>query len=110
MSSLRIRLLSRSKLCLLLIGLLFLLIAADSLRAPSHQVCVRLFTAGVGAYRRYVNPLTSRYIRCRYQPTCSSYSEQAVRKFGIAKGLKLSLRRIWSCTRAIPMGTRDPVP
>ena len=110
MSTLRNRLLKGPKFWLLLLILLFLLGVADSLRPPSQQICVRLFTAGVAIYHRYVDPLMSRYIHCRYQPTCSRYAEEAVRKYGIARGLRLSFRRIRSCTRAVPMGTRDPVP
>jgi hypothetical protein len=34
---------------------------------------------------------------CRYQPTCSEYSKQALLKYGLAKGLKLALKRISSC-------------
>jgi len=34
---------------------------------------------------------------CRYQPTCSEYSKQALLKYGFAKGLKLALKRISSC-------------
>jgi putative membrane protein insertion efficiency factor len=46
---------------------------------------------------------------CRYQPTCSEYAKQALIKYGLAKGLKLALKRISSCH---PWGGsgHDPVP
>lgn len=86
------------------------LVAADSFRTPSRQVSVRVFTAAVTGYHHYLHPITGRWIHCRYQPTCSRYSVEAVRKYGIAKGLALSFRRIRSCRQSVPMGTRDPVP
>lgn len=95
------------------LGLLVLLVVlgvVDSLRPPANQVSVRLFTVAVAGYHHYLHPLTSRFIHCRYQPTCSRYAVQAVRKFGIAKGLALSYRRIHSCQKSVPQGTLDPVP
>lgn len=83
---------------------------ADSLRPPSRQVSVGLFTAAVAGYQHYVHPITGRWIHCRYQPTCSRYAVEAVQKYGIAKGIALSFRRVRSCRRSVPMGTRDPVP
>jgi putative membrane protein insertion efficiency factor len=66
--------------------------------------------AAVHGYQHYGRGLLRGFVVCRYQPTCSEYSIQAVEKFGIREGLVLSARRLFSCTRAIPMGTADPVP
>ncbi len=104
------KLLRKPHTWLALLLLFFLLGAADSLRPPSRQVSVRVFSAAVAGYHHYLHPLTGRYIRCRYQPTCSRYAVEAVRKYGIAKGLVLSFRRIRSCRRTVPPGTPDPVP
>jgi putative membrane protein insertion efficiency factor len=90
--------------------LLAILFGADAVRPPQSQVSVRLFAASVDGYHRYLHPLTGRYIRCRYTPTCSRYAVEAVRKYGIAKGGWMSLRRIASCRSSVPMGTVDPVP
>jgi hypothetical protein len=92
---------------LLLLGALGM---ADYLRPPSRQVSVRLFTAAVAGYHHYLHPVTGRWIHCRFEPSCSRYSVEAVQKYGTAKGLALSYRRIRSCRRSVPMGTRDPVP
>jgi putative membrane protein insertion efficiency factor len=101
----------RSPATWLAVLLLFAALAvADSLRPPSRQVSVRLFTAAVTGYHHYLHPLTGHFIHCRYEPTCSRYSVEAVQKYGIAKGLALSFRRIRSCRRSVPVGTRDPVP
>ena len=34
---------------------------------------------------------------CRYLPTCSEYSIEALKEFGLAKGLFMSIKRILSC-------------
>jgi len=34
---------------------------------------------------------------CRYQPTCSNYTYQAVEKYGSVKGLFLGLKRVIRC-------------
>ncbi len=46
---------------------------------------------------------------CRYTPTCSTYSIEAVKKHGVGKGLYLATKRIISCN---PWGGSgyDPVP
>jgi putative membrane protein insertion efficiency factor len=47
--------------------------------------------------------------KCRYQPTCSHYAVEALKKHGPFKGCWLALRRIASCH---PWGGSgwDPVP
>jgi putative membrane protein insertion efficiency factor len=90
--------------------LLAMLLGADAMRSPGSQVSVRLFAASVDAYHHYLHPVTGRFIRCRFEPSCSNYAVQAVRKYGIAKGGWMGLRRIVSCRSSVPMGTRDPVP
>ncbi|MEC7405351.1 MAG: membrane protein insertion efficiency factor YidD [Chitinophagales bacterium] len=46
---------------------------------------------------------------CRFQPTCSRYSAEALRKHGVFKGSYLMVRRISKCH---PWGSSgyDPVP
>jgi len=46
---------------------------------------------------------------CRFQPTCSEYTYQAVRKYGTFKGLWLGLKRIVRC-HPWSKGGYDPVP
>ncbi|MDR0979255.1 MAG: membrane protein insertion efficiency factor YidD [Lachnospiraceae bacterium] len=35
--------------------------------------------------------------KCRFYPTCSEYTKQAVEKYGVGKGLFLGLKRIIKC-------------
>jgi uncharacterized protein len=90
--------------------LLLALTALDALRRPSDQVTGRLYVAGVRAYQSFGRPLLAGRIRCRYRPTCSDYSIEAVQKHGIRQGLMLTIRRINSCQTNVPFGTPDPVP
>ena len=109
MPPLRNRRLGRKQL-LAVAFILLVLLGMDALRPPQDQFSVYLFARSVDGYHHCLHPLTSRFIRCRYNPTCSHYAVQAVRKYGIAKGAWLTARRIASCTPNVPMGTHDPVP
>ncbi|MDO8497389.1 MAG: membrane protein insertion efficiency factor YidD [bacterium] len=46
---------------------------------------------------------------CRFSPTCSEYTYQAVEKYGSAKGLWLGLKRILRC-HPWSKGGYEPVP
>ena len=46
-------------------------------------------------YKYLVSPLIGH--SCRYLPTCSEYSIEALKTFGFFKGLSLSFKRILSC-------------
>ena len=67
----------------------------------------RPLLALIAAYRRWVSPSLPR--RCRYEPTCSAYAMQAVRRFGVLRG---SLLAAWRLLRCNPFshGGFDPVP
>ena len=93
-----------------IVALLILLVTFDALRAPQKQITARLYLGAVRFYQRDLQPLTASLVRCRYNPTCSRYSIQAVQRFGIAKGLVLTIKRIASCNGSVPLGTNDPVP
>lgn len=61
----------------------------------------------VRIYQTMISPLTPS--TCRYSPTCSTYSIEALKKHGLFKGSYLAIKRILSCH---PWGGSgyDPVP
>jgi putative membrane protein insertion efficiency factor len=46
---------------------------------------------------------------CRYQPSCSLYAQEALRRHGARRGATLALRRLLRCHPFRPGGF-DPVP
>ncbi len=58
-------------------------------------------------YQFSISPMLS--ASCRYTPTCSAYSIQALKKHGPIKGSYLAIKRILSCN---PWGGHghDPIP
>ena len=62
--------------------------------------------AVIGLYRRFVSPLTPQ--RCKYYPSCSEYSIQAFREWGIFRGAAMSAWRILRCN-PFSLGGHDPV-
>ena len=49
----------------------------------------------IKVYKYLLSPLVGH--SCRYLPTCSEYSIEALKTYGFFKGLSLSIKRILSC-------------
>ena len=49
----------------------------------------------IKTYKFLISPLLPQ--SCRYFPTCSDYSIEALKTYGFFKGILLSLKRIFSC-------------
>jgi putative membrane protein insertion efficiency factor len=67
----------------------------------------RLTLALLRGYQRWISPARGR--RCRYEPTCSTYAVESVRRFGAARGLLLAGWRLLRCN-PFSHGGFDPVP
>ena len=77
------------------------------LRKIISNILISPFIAIIKLYQWIISPLLPNL--CRYNPTCSDYSIQAFKKYGILKGFWLSIKRISSCH---PFGGSgyDPLP
>lgn len=58
-------------------------------------------------YRLAISPLMAPH--CRFHPTCSAFAEEAIRRFGAARGIYLATHRILRC-HPLAEGGLDPVP
>ena len=79
---------------------------------PSPSWVVRALLLGVEAYRRWISRPLHLLVPgsgCRFNPTCSAYAAQALRRHGARRGGWLALRRLARCH---PWGGcgEDPVP
>jgi putative membrane protein insertion efficiency factor len=66
-----------------------------------------LLTSIIRGYQRYISPRFPP--SCRFHPTCSQYSLEAIEKYGAVKGSWLGVKRIARCHPFHPGGF-DPVP
>lgn len=71
------------------------------------NILILPFILLVRFYQAAISPFTP--ATCRFEPTCSSYTIQALEKHGLFKGGWLAIKRILSCH---PWGKSgyDPVP
>jgi hypothetical protein len=66
----------------------------------------RLVVLPIVAYQRLISPGLPR--RCKYEPTCSRYAQQAIGEYGILRGLVLAGWRLLRCN-PWSHGGYDPV-
>ena len=59
------------------------------------KIFIDLLIKLIKGYRYLISPLLGN--SCRYLPTCSEYSIEALKTYGFFKGCYLSLKRIFSC-------------
>lgn len=77
-----------------------------------NRVMKKVVIGTLVLYKFIVSPCLTRLFGggCRYQPTCSNYSREAIEKFGIFHGLRLSLLRLFRCNPFSKSFGYDPVP
>jgi putative membrane protein insertion efficiency factor len=63
-------------------------------------------TAPIRLYQTFISPLVAP--RCRYHPSCSAYAVDAIRSYGVLRGLVLAGWRLLRCN-PLSRGGIDPV-
>ena len=59
------------------------------------NVLTHIIIKFIKGYKFLISPLFGH--SCRYLPTCSEYSIEALKQFGLIKGAFMSIKRILSC-------------
>ena len=81
--------------------------AHDDLPPPAPSPAARVALLIIRGYKAGISPLMPP--ACRFVPTCSEYGYEAIAKYGIIRGGRLALWRLFRCN---PFGGSgyDPVP
>ncbi|KLN98116.1 membrane protein insertion efficiency factor YidD [Moellerella wisconsensis] len=75
--------------------------------ASSPSLGSKLLISLIRGYQLVISPMLGP--RCRFNPTCSYYGIEALRRFGMIKGSWLTAKRILKC-HPLHAGGDDPVP
>ena len=63
----------------------------------------------INGYQKHISLwLESKNINCKFYPTCSEYTKQAIEKYGAGKGIILGIKRILRCN-PFSKGGYDPL-
>ncbi len=72
----------------------------------SNNILKTVFVGLVRGYQYLISPILPP--SCRFIPTCSTYTIQAIEKYGVMRGSWLGVRRILRC-HPFSRGGYDPV-
>lgn len=61
----------------------------------------------IRTYQKLISPLLGQH--CRFYPSCSEYTAQAIKEWGLVKGIYLGSKRIARC-HPLNEGGIDPIP
>ena len=65
-----------------------------------------IFIKIINFYKDQISPFLGTH--CKYEPTCSEYTKQAINKYGVIKGTYYGLKRIIRCN-PFSKGGYDPL-
>ena len=74
-----------------------------------NNISTRFGCSLVRMYQICISPFIGGRAACRFSPTCSEYTLQAIQKYGLCKGVWLGIKRISRCRPGGGYGY-DPVP
>jgi len=67
----------------------------------------KILLAMIRMYQLFLSPMLGQH--CRFTPSCSQYTREAIEKYGAARGTWLGVKRILRC-QPFCKGGHDPVP
>ena len=79
------------------------------MKKMSNKLLIWFGSAVIRVYQICVSPVIGGRAVCRFIPTCSEYTRQAIQKYGIWHGIGLGIKRISRCRPGGGCGY-DPVP
>lgn len=69
----------------------------------------KIYIILINLYQKYISKMFSTVgIKCKYYPSCSEYTKQAIIKYGCIKGTFLGIKRIFKCN-PFSKGGYDPL-
>jgi uncharacterized protein len=77
-------------------------------RNTTHSFAVRAALLALRFYKAYLSMLFAG--NCRFDPTCSQYTYEAIERFGVARGVWLGIKRLGRCHPLSRKFGYDPVP
>jgi uncharacterized protein len=72
-----------------------------------NSILKKIFILPIRFYQAAISPMLGP--KCRFQPSCSHYTVEAIMEWGILKGTWMGMKRISKCHPWGPHGY-DPVP
>ena len=73
------------------------------------MIMKKLFVKIIKFYKLAISPWFEWMgVHCKYEPTCSEYTKQAIEKYGAVKGLWLGFKRFLKCN-PFSKGGYDPL-
>ena len=75
------------------------------------KICIYfiIFSLIYQRYQKHISKFfVAKNIRCKYYPTCSEYTKQAIEKYGVLRGCMLGGKRILKCN-PFSKGGYDPL-
>ena len=87
--------------------MILLLQCCENLLPQINEMISKFFIALITIYQKFFSPMLGS--NCRFQPTCSTYTKEAIQRFGAFNGIILGFKRIFKCRPGGECGY-DPVP
>jgi putative membrane protein insertion efficiency factor len=86
---------------------LVLFVTHEVLQPREREISTSAAVAVIETYRKHLSPRLEGRVTCRFEPTCSLYGLESVKKRGALAGSSRALWRILRCGPWTPAGTTD---